>query len=208
MSKSEQQIKPIETVYNGYRFRSRLEARWAVFFYMAGIKYEYEPEGFEVNGHLYLPDFYFPKYDIFGEVKGKPFTNEEKEKMAWAIDYGGPCSNGVIFFGNIPSEKEFEDCDGIALPFAFNNEGIAEGFAGFFLDGECNVVIQTSKELMRRHRLTCAPDFPFEDAGIIFDCVINDSAEKAIIGLYLNKARQARFEHGEKPMQRRRKHEQ
>ena len=25
-------IKAIETVYNGYRFRSRLEARWAVFF--------------------------------------------------------------------------------------------------------------------------------------------------------------------------------
>lgn len=25
-------IKPIETVYKGYRFRSRLEARWAVFF--------------------------------------------------------------------------------------------------------------------------------------------------------------------------------
>lgn len=24
-------IKPIETVYNGYRFRSRLEARWARF---------------------------------------------------------------------------------------------------------------------------------------------------------------------------------
>ena len=37
-------IKPIETVYNGYRFRSRLEARWAVFFDAAGIEYEYEPE--------------------------------------------------------------------------------------------------------------------------------------------------------------------
>ena len=32
-------IKPIETVYNGYRFRSRLEARWAVFFDEAGIEY-------------------------------------------------------------------------------------------------------------------------------------------------------------------------
>ena len=43
------EIKAIETVYNGYRFRSRLEARWAVFFDAAGIKYEYEPEGFDVN---------------------------------------------------------------------------------------------------------------------------------------------------------------
>ena len=41
------EIKAIETVYNGYRFRSRLEARWAVFFEAAGIEYEYEPEGFE-----------------------------------------------------------------------------------------------------------------------------------------------------------------
>ena len=24
------ELKPIETIYNGYRFRSRLEARWAV----------------------------------------------------------------------------------------------------------------------------------------------------------------------------------
>lgn len=51
-------IKPIETEYNGYRFRSRLEARWAVFFDALGVRYEYEPEGFELpSGKLYLPDF-------------------------------------------------------------------------------------------------------------------------------------------------------
>ena len=42
-------IKPIETVYNGYRFRSRLEARWAVFFDQLGIKNEYEKEGFDLG---------------------------------------------------------------------------------------------------------------------------------------------------------------
>ena len=31
------EIKAIETYYKGYRFRSRLEARWAVFFDAAGI---------------------------------------------------------------------------------------------------------------------------------------------------------------------------
>lgn len=51
-------IKPIETVYNGYRFRSRLEARWAVFFRAVGLDYQYEPEGFEMDGIRYLPDFY------------------------------------------------------------------------------------------------------------------------------------------------------
>ena len=35
-------IKAIETIYNGYRFRSRLEARWAVFFDEMGIKYEWQ----------------------------------------------------------------------------------------------------------------------------------------------------------------------
>ena len=32
-------IKAIDTVYNGYKFRSRLEARWAVFFDEIGIEY-------------------------------------------------------------------------------------------------------------------------------------------------------------------------
>jgi len=51
-------IKAIETVYRGYRFRSRLEARWAVFFDSMGLKFEYEPEGFVLpSGRWYLPDF-------------------------------------------------------------------------------------------------------------------------------------------------------
>jgi hypothetical protein len=62
--------KPIETHYNGYRFRSRLEARWAVFFDALGIKYEYELEGFDL-GDLgwYLPDFYLSDLDYWVEVK-------------------------------------------------------------------------------------------------------------------------------------------
>ena len=35
------EIKAIETYYKGYRFRSRLEARWAVFFDAACVEYEY-----------------------------------------------------------------------------------------------------------------------------------------------------------------------
>jgi hypothetical protein len=50
-------IKPIETSYQGYRFRSRLEARWAVFFDTLGLAWEYEPEGYVLDGHPYLPDF-------------------------------------------------------------------------------------------------------------------------------------------------------
>jgi len=42
-------LKPIETHFDGYRFRSRLEARWAVFFKTLGIEYEYEKEGFNLS---------------------------------------------------------------------------------------------------------------------------------------------------------------
>lgn len=65
------EIKAIETIYNGYRFRSRLEARWAVFFDALGIEYLYEAEGYQLSdGTLYLPDFYLPESDSFFEVKG------------------------------------------------------------------------------------------------------------------------------------------
>ena len=51
-------MKAIETRYKGYRFRSRLEARWAVFFDALGLAWEYEPEGFDLGcGGRYLPDF-------------------------------------------------------------------------------------------------------------------------------------------------------
>ena len=63
-------IKPIETVYKGYRFRSRLEAKWAVFFDSLGIRWIYEPEGLYINGIYYLPDFYLPESKQFFEVKG------------------------------------------------------------------------------------------------------------------------------------------
>ena len=51
-------LKPIETVYKGYHFRSRLEARWAVYFDRVGALWNYELEGFNLNGLYYLPDFY------------------------------------------------------------------------------------------------------------------------------------------------------
>lgn len=50
-------IRAITTRYAGCEFRSRLEARWAVFFDALGIEWEYEPEGFETAAGNYLPDF-------------------------------------------------------------------------------------------------------------------------------------------------------
>jgi hypothetical protein len=51
-------MKPIETWYKGHRFRSRLEARWAVFFDALQFRWEYEPQGYVLpNTGCYLPDF-------------------------------------------------------------------------------------------------------------------------------------------------------
>lgn len=62
--------KAIETKYKGYRFRSRLEARWAIYFDAIGWKWDYEPEGFELDGERYLPDFLIlKKYEWMTEFE-------------------------------------------------------------------------------------------------------------------------------------------
>ena len=53
-------IKALETKYDGYMFRSRLEARWACYFNNMEIEFNYEPQGFDLGGMKYLPDFYLP----------------------------------------------------------------------------------------------------------------------------------------------------
>jgi len=63
-------IQPITTTHLGFKFRSRLEARWAVAFTTLGLVFDYEPEGFRLSdGTLYLPDFYFPQTKCWAEVK-------------------------------------------------------------------------------------------------------------------------------------------
>ena len=70
-------IKAIETEYNGYRFRSRLEARWAVFFDAVGMSYSYELEGIHLyDGGFYLPDFYLPWFNAWVEIKPKGLSEE------------------------------------------------------------------------------------------------------------------------------------
>jgi hypothetical protein len=62
-------FKAKEQVYNGVKFRSTLEARWAIFFDACGLNWVYEPECFELDAGNYTPDFYLKKYDLFVEIK-------------------------------------------------------------------------------------------------------------------------------------------
>lgn len=74
-------LKPIETNYRGFLCRSRLEARWMLFFDELGFEFQYEPQGFVLPaGHHYLPDFWFPKVRYWGKVKPGELTGYEMEK--------------------------------------------------------------------------------------------------------------------------------
>jgi len=86
-------IKPIETRAYGHRFRSRLEARWAVAFTEARIAWQYEPEGFDLgNAGFYLPDFWLPQVSMWAEVKANRPSEEELLKIfALARHTKKPC---------------------------------------------------------------------------------------------------------------------
>ena len=88
-------IKAIPTVYNGYKFRSRLEARWAVFFDKLGVQYRYETEGFNLDGVKYLPDFFLPTSKHYIEVKPYEPTEEEINKAGMLAAMSG---NSVFMF--------------------------------------------------------------------------------------------------------------
>lgn len=79
-------IKAIETEYNGYRFRSRLEARWAVFFDALGVKYEYEPDGYETEYGKYLPDFRVKCYGKRGACNTPKVKDESN--LCYSCKYG------------------------------------------------------------------------------------------------------------------------
>jgi len=75
-------LRPIETEYRGVKFRSRLEARWAVFMDLIGVRWDYEPEGYELPGGRYLPDFEIALADdlCWLEIKPAEPTFDERSK--------------------------------------------------------------------------------------------------------------------------------
>ena len=98
-------IKSIETYYKGYLCRSRTEARWMVAFDKVDIKYEYEPEGFDLGkSGKYLPDFYLPQVDMYAEVKGRPFNIQElKKAKALALE----SKKVVLLLDGPPARKAY-----------------------------------------------------------------------------------------------------
>ena len=184
-------FKPIETEYKGYRFRSRLEARWAVFFDACGVKWDYEVEGFDLgDGVKYLPDFVL--YDVHGlrdngvnndlyvEVKGR-MTKADAEKIRRFHKEGAR----VLVVGSIPDgtdahdiyENVFRECycrnKGVSY---YNFETIDDDYFGAFPG-----VAEEGHFTLFGDDLNYLRDLDYE------------ATEKAY-----RAARQARFEFGEK----------
>lgn len=103
-------IKAIDTQYKGYKFRSRLEARFAVYLDALNASWEYEKEGYSlpVNGN-YLPDFLvtsFPKCDrpFWLEVKAAKPTTAEINKLRELCVLTQTA--GAFFIGSTTSNKQ------------------------------------------------------------------------------------------------------
>lgn len=167
--------KVIQTEYNGYRFRSRLEARWAVAFDAMGIAYEYEPEGYELNdGAKYLPDFkllnvrhrtYTDEFEpVFVEVKGIMSTEDlnKVERFPYPI----------IVVGSIPADADM--VQGIDCPwYEWSFE---------FIDGDC---------------YGCR--FSKHKGEVWLTGVDHDEYDGGkLMNIGIAAAKKARFEHGEK----------
>jgi hypothetical protein len=102
-------LKAIDTKFEGYLFRSRLEARWAVFFSEIGLRYEYEKEGFKLeDGSWYLPDFYLPSIHSWLEVKPDSFSETERSRVI-LLSKGFGEDVFVILGNGMPGPRQY-DC--------------------------------------------------------------------------------------------------
>ena len=193
------EIKAIETVYNGYRFRSRLEARWAVFFDAAGIKYEYEPEGFDLDGVWYLPDFYLPWFKCYVEIKPNNSDElSEAENKLWKLFRGKDDCCCMLCVGSPSDNNMTVYCQDSTDGIAGENEFEAKFLEGcwFLENGQLysggkhfiSLVLETGRERVFMDRNWNV--LPLQQSNAVKEFRSDLKYEKT-------KARQARFEHGE-----------
>lgn len=118
-------IRSLPTTYDGVTFRSRLEARWAVFFDALGIEWVYEAEGFELStGEWYLPDFWLPTFGGGMFVEVKPIGGDFSKARQLGADLG----KAVWFAAGVPAVRVYTynepgHGDSVGIPNADRAEG-------------------------------------------------------------------------------------
>jgi hypothetical protein len=176
-------IKPIETAYKGYRFRSRLEARWAVFFDSLNIIWEYEKEGYDL-GDLgwYLPDFWLPTQRLWVEIKNDIPTDDEMKKL-FKVAEETEARQAVILW----SEDPFK-----IINWSAESQGWYQVYPvwdNYYMWCECPICKYIGIEFEgRAPRLSCS-------------CLDGDKEPRTFNSVKIKEAyvaaRQARFEHGQ-----------
>jgi hypothetical protein len=192
-------ITAIQTNYAGCHFRSRLEARWAVFLDNLGVPWQYEPEGFDLGHTWYLPDFYLPTLGAWYEVKGSKPTEVEVDCVA-KVAYGTR-RDAFIVWGDIPRDLgpyghlDHNDTAGMEGLFYREDEHGAgaywDNWLGWCVCPVCGAVgIQHEARAARVH----APgsDCPHAEPGGRG----HNGNDPALLAAY-GAARSARFEHGQ-----------
>ncbi len=214
----EKTIPAIETNYNGYKTRSRLEARWLYFFDLIGLKYEYESEGFkdDKTGLYYLPDVYLPAFNCYVEIKSAhvkdtPEGDEAERKLSKFFgDIDQPIA--LILYGD-PYEYEAR-CKCVTESLSGDAVGSEWLTATFELSPYgLGVVLVCRSEYdddlpliwgLENGLLQNEMDFiKYEEMPILgYTATVKDSIFQFFKGLIHEageQARQARFEHGENP---------
>ena len=203
-------IKAIETFYNGYHFRSRLEARYAVMFDALGLEWEYEPEGFDL-GELgrYLPDFFLPKLNVWIEIKGGKATDIELNKCS-ALFAGITGDENIIDLFMLGDEKISRDLVGKII--AMTKE---LGLTGkYSLKDSLNEVMDLNASrvhvflfegLLDDAYMCCKYAYQANPLRVMYHLLghrlrnVDDNADRVVILTNaIIAARSARFEHGQK----------
>lgn len=96
-------LKALETAWDGYRFRSRTEARWAVALDAADIPFEYEAQGYALPTGWYLPDFWLPSRNVWLEIKGSDPTERE---VSLARELAAETKHGVLIAVGTPNPDD------------------------------------------------------------------------------------------------------
>lgn len=211
-----ERIGAIETRYAGHLFRSRLEARWAVFFDQLKIEWTYEPQGFECGQFKYLPDFYLPSMGIWVEVKGDPNALfEDRKRMTSMLAHGGPMPNvhqdvidpllsvdrGLLVLGDIP-----RDTQNIVFHPIYSNidsQGVVLEWAAFVFASKatkadlyrCGRGFLDIVNLLRVRTHIEAESATKEDWMVDARVSVTENYFQDVRDAY-QAARQARFEHG------------
>jgi hypothetical protein len=185
-------IKAIETRWQGYRFRSRLEARWAVFFDALGVAWEYEPEGFDLGAAgLYLPDFWLPSLGAWFEVKPESIQYPgEAWRKAEALAERNPV---IVAGGNIGNHECTLFCHDLTDDSGGGPNDFSAELAWSDHIGLCLIV-----ETHRSDRVFCDPDLSTLRWAINPFGLKHLPQQPRIIRA-ISAARAARFEHGERP---------